>query len=134
MQNRKTNTETRALNYAAMCRGAKVHKDTDAEKRALKMATIYATICGANVPTSVLYAAVRNGTIARTAKGKIDKHSFARFLERLGYVGAAASFRRQYGLILSPQDRMLLEAASTERAAEKIEFRSFAMTAGGAYK
>ena len=102
------------------------NRKTDAETRALKIATIYAVMCGANVPTSVLHAAVRNGTIERTPRGRIVKQSFARFLERLGYVGAAASFRRQYGLILSPKDRMLLDTAGTKRAAEKIEYRSFA--------
>lgn len=107
------------------------NRKTDTETRALKMATIYAAICGANVPAPILHAAVQRGTIARTAKGKIDKYSFARFLERLGYVGAAASFRRQYGLILKPQERMLLEAVSTKSAVEKIAFRSFTVTASG---
>ena len=93
------------------------NRKTDAETRAIKTATIYAIMCGANVPTAVLHAAVRNGTIARTPKGRIHKHSFAIFLERLGYVGAAASFRRQYGLISSPKDRMLLDAAGNKRAA-----------------
>ena len=101
------------------------NRKTDAETRALRIATIYAIMCGANVPTAILHAAVRRGEILRTPKGRIDKHSFARFLERLGYIGAAASFRRQYGLILSPEDRMLLDAAGTKRAAEKIEYRSF---------
>ncbi len=103
------------------------NRKTDAETRALKLATIYAIMCGANVPTPVLHAAVRNGTIARTPQGRIVKQSFARFLERLGYVGAAASFRHKYGLKLEARDRMLLGAVP-ERAAEKIEYRSFAMT------
>lgn len=87
------------------------NRKTDAETRALKLATIYAVMCGANVPTSVLHAAVRNGTIASTPKGRIVKQSFARFLEREGYFKSAASFRCQFGL--------------TERAAGKIEYRSF---------
>lgn len=106
------------------------NRKTDTEKRALNMATAYAAICGAKVPEAVIHAAVNSGAIARTAKGNIDKRSFANFLERMGYIGAAASFRRKYGLKLDARDKMILGAVP-EFDAEKIEVRSFTVTAGG---
>ena len=99
-------------------------QNTKTEKRALNMATAYAAICGAAIPEPVIHAAVNSGAIARTAKGNIDKRSFAAFLEKLGFIGAAASFRRKYGLKQSTRSAAVLGSVP-ECEAEKMEMRSF---------
>lgn len=107
----------------------KKQASNEREERALKMATAYTAICGAAVPEAVIIAAVRSGDIAKTPAGNIDKKSFAAFLEALGFVGAAASFRKRYGLKQTTRGASILRGVP-EAEAEKVEYRDFTMKAG----
>ena len=91
---------------------------TDAEKRAV----IYTELLGCGIPSDAVSAAVRSGRIKRTADGNVSKKSLADYLEELGFVGAAYSFRKKHGLKQNASHRAMFQNMSSKEAA-KIEFK-----------
>lgn len=82
-------------------------------RKAEQTALIYAGFVNAAIPAPVIVAAVRSGKIRTTHAGKVDKKSFASFLDSLGFAGAADRFRTQYKLKRSKRLKGFLDQIPT---------------------